>query len=104
MKSAEDKKLEALLAEIELPDGAYDKAVARYEDLGAWLNRDGSSVKSYNPHISPQGSFALGTAIYPLNRNEHYDLGSRPAEWCTSRESWSGWTRAQLTTADSRAG
>jgi len=30
--------------------------------------------------------------------------GSRPAEWCTSRESWSGWTRAQLTTADSRAG
>lgn len=74
MKSAEDKKLEALLAEIELPDGAYDKAVARYEDLGAWLNRDGSTVKAYNPHISPQGSFALGTAIYPLNRNEHYDL------------------------------
>jgi len=30
--------------------------------------------------------------------------GARPAEWCTSRESWSGWTRAQLTTADSRAG
>ena len=29
---------------------------------------------------------------------------SRPTEWCTSRESWSGWTRAQLTTAGSRAG
>lgn len=74
MKSAEDKKLEALVAEIELPDGAYDKAVTRYEDLGDWLNREGSSVKPYNPHISPQGSFALGTAIYPLNRNDDYDL------------------------------
>ena len=29
---------------------------------------------------------------------------SRSAEWCTSREPWSGWTRAQLNTADSRAG
>ena len=74
MNSAEDKKLEALVAEIELPDGAYDKAVDRYEDLGRWLNRDGSSVKQHNPHISPQGSFALGTAIYPLNPKEDYDL------------------------------
>jgi hypothetical protein len=29
--------------------------------------------------------------------------GSCPASWCTSRESWFGWTRAQLTTADNRA-
>jgi hypothetical protein len=31
-------------------------------------------------------------------------VGSCPAAWCTSREFWFGWTRAQLTTADSRAG
>ena len=30
--------------------------------------------------------------------------GSCPTAWCMSRESWSGWTRAQLTTADNRAG
>jgi hypothetical protein len=28
---------------------------------------------------------------------------SCPAAWCTSRESWFGWTRAQVTTADNRA-
>jgi membrane protease YdiL (CAAX protease family) len=28
---------------------------------------------------------------------------SRPRKWCTSREFWFGWTRAQLTTADNRA-
>ncbi|HZF30054.1 MAG TPA: hypothetical protein VE907_13105 [Gammaproteobacteria bacterium] len=27
---------------------------------------------------------------------------SCPTAWCTSRESWFGWTRAQLTTADNR--
>jgi DNA-binding winged helix-turn-helix (wHTH) protein/Tol biopolymer transport system component len=33
-----------------------------------------------------------------------YDVaGSCPTVWCTSRESWFGWTRAQLTTADNRA-
>jgi hypothetical protein len=30
-------------------------------------------------------------------------LGSRPRTWCTSCESWFGWTLAQLTTADNRA-
>lgn len=30
--------------------------------------------------------------------------GSCPAEWCTSRDFWFGWTRTQLTTTDSRAG
>jgi hypothetical protein len=30
-------------------------------------------------------------------------LGSCPGAWCMSRESWLDWTRAQLTTAESRA-
>jgi hypothetical protein len=34
----------------------------------------------------------------------HETTGSCPAEWCTSRDFQFGWTRAQLTTADSRAG
>jgi hypothetical protein len=48
---------------------------------------------------------ALLTRAQPVSLDCRKPLfGSRPAEWCTSRESWSGWTRAQLTTADSRAG
>ena len=59
---------------LELPDSAYDKARKRYEDLGEWFDRNESTVSSNNPHIFPQGSFRLGTAIRPLDENEEYDL------------------------------
>lgn len=59
---------------LELPDSAYDKARKRYEDLGEWLDRDESAVSGNNPHIFPQGSFRLGTAIRPLDESEEYDL------------------------------
>jgi len=59
---------------LELPDSAYDKARKRYEDLGEWFDREESVVSGNNPHIFPQGSFRLGTAIRPLNEREEYDL------------------------------
>lgn len=60
---------------IELPESAYQKAKDRYEDIGEWLGRDESLCKDNDPHISPQGSFRLGTAIRPLiKENEAYDL------------------------------
>jgi hypothetical protein len=59
---------------LELPISAYDKARKRYEDLGEWFDRDESTVAGNNPHIFPQGSFRLGTAIRPLDESEEYDL------------------------------
>jgi len=59
---------------LELPDSAYDKARKRYEDLGEWFDRDESAVSGNNPHIFPQGSFRIGTAIRPLDESEKYDL------------------------------
>jgi len=59
---------------LELPDSAYDKARKRYEDLGEWFDREESVVSGNNPHIFPQGSFRLGTAIRPLDKSEEYDL------------------------------
>ncbi len=59
---------------LELPDSAYDKARKRYEDLGEWFDRDESAVSENEPHIFPQGSFRLGTAIRPLDESEEYDL------------------------------
>ena len=59
---------------LELPDSAYDKARKRYEDLGDWFDREESAVKDNNPHVFPQGSFRLGTAIRPLEETEEYDL------------------------------
>ncbi len=59
---------------LELPDSAYEKARERYEDLGEWFDREESTLSGNNPHIFPQGSFRLGTAIRPLDESEEYDL------------------------------
>jgi hypothetical protein len=66
--------LENVLELIELPPSAYKKAKKRYDDLGEWFGRDESIVKNNNPHVFPQGSFRLGTAIRPLDEKEEYDL------------------------------
>lgn len=76
MVTREQKKiiLENVLELIELPPSAYEKAKKRYDDLGEWFGRDESIVKNNNPHVFPQGSFRLGTAIRPLDEKEEYDL------------------------------
>lgn len=76
MTTREQKRLllENMTTQLELPDSAYEKAKSRYEDIGAWFGRDESLCKGHDPHIFPQGSFRLGTAIHPLDENEAYDL------------------------------
>ncbi len=76
MKNDDRKKfiIEKSIGELDLPDGAYEKAVKRYDDLGDWLSRDESSLKDYEPHIFAQGSFRLGTATKPLTGEDEYDL------------------------------
>ncbi|MBW2570693.1 MAG: nucleotidyltransferase [Deltaproteobacteria bacterium] len=76
MITEEQKKviIDNMIKLLELPDSAYDKARKRYEDLGDWLDREESAVKDNNPHVFPQGSFRLGTAIRPLDETEAYDL------------------------------
>ncbi len=66
--------LEHMTELLELPESAYQKAKKRYDDMGEWLGRDKSLCKDYDPHIFPQGSFRLGTAIRPLDDKEEYDL------------------------------
>ena len=65
--------LEKILEAIELPESAYEKAEGRYKDIGEWLHRDESSCAQFEPKISPQGSFRLGTANRP-SKQEEYDL------------------------------
>lgn len=66
--------LSEMLSRIELPEYAYEKAVNRYADLGAWLGREESTVETYDPRVFSQGSFRLGTAIRPISDDEQYDL------------------------------
>ena len=64
--------LNEMLEKLELPESAYIKAKERYDSLGLWFDK--SECKKYNPHIFPQGSFRLGTAIRPLDDKAEYDL------------------------------
>jgi len=66
--------LESIVESLELPDSAYKKAKSRYENISEWFSRDGAPYKDNKPHIFSQGSFRLGTAIYPIDENEPYDL------------------------------
>lgn len=66
--------IEELLAGIEVPSSAYEKAEARYKDLGGWFEREESLCSNCSPHIYPQGSFRLGTVIRPVGDKGDYDL------------------------------
>jgi hypothetical protein len=62
--------IEAITASVDIPETAYDKAEARYKDLGEWFGRPEAACYGFDPHIYPQGSFRLGTVV----RGEEYDL------------------------------
>ena len=66
--------MERLAAELEVAPSHYEEATNRYESVGAWLGRDESSLKDYDPVVYVQGSFRLGTPIRPASENDHYDI------------------------------
>lgn len=66
--------LDKMLTEVELPESAYEKAIKRYEDIGEWFSREESSLQKFDPHVFPQGSFRMGTAIKPVGDGDTYDL------------------------------
>jgi len=65
--------LRDLSDEIDVPPSKYREAKAHYDAVGAWLGEDDSELAPYEPSISPQGSFALGTAVRPLG-DDDYDV------------------------------
>ena len=64
---------EDLAQEIAVPPSLYAEAKKRYNAVGAWLEADDSELAPYSPIISPQGSFAFGTAVRPVGSDE-YDV------------------------------
>ena len=62
-----------LADELDVPPSKYEDAKERYEAVGEWLGDDASALAPYSPVISPQGSFALGTAVRPLG-DDDYDV------------------------------
>jgi hypothetical protein len=66
--------IEEILVALDIPDSAYEKAEARYKDLGEWFDRDESICSPFGPHIYPQGSFRLGTVVRPVTGPLEFDL------------------------------
>jgi hypothetical protein len=66
--------IEEILLSLDIPESAYEKAEARYKDLGEWFDREESFCSPFSPHIYPQGSFRLGTVVRPVTGPLEYDL------------------------------
>lgn len=74
MSTVKNDIIEAIGQTIDIPDKAYETAEKRYEDLASWFARRESHCGGFEPHISPQGSFRLGTVVRPLDETDEYDL------------------------------
>jgi hypothetical protein len=75
MNDSRKSRIVKIIAEsIDIPDSAYDRADARYRDLGEWFGRKEARCHTFDPHIYVQGSFRLGTVIRPVDENGKYDL------------------------------
>ena len=74
VRTIPDIQLERVLSELlDISELHHDLAVARYQDLGGWLDRD-TRVVSFRPQIYPQGSFFLGTVTKSISDEDDYDL------------------------------
>ncbi|MDD4202436.1 MAG: nucleotidyltransferase [Candidatus Omnitrophica bacterium] len=66
--------MKEIIGGIDVPDSGYQTAKKRYDDLQEWLcDKSKSKSAEFEPHIYPQGSFRLGTAIKPFKKDD-YDL------------------------------
>ncbi len=68
-----DQLLSTSIAEFDIPDDVYERAVARYEHVGAWLS-DYWAESPSDGVVYPQGSFRLGTVVQPINPRDEYDI------------------------------
>ena len=59
---------------LELPENRYESAERSYKAVGSWLQRPESRFFGIHIQVYSQGSFRLGTAIRPVDDEEHYDL------------------------------
>lgn len=66
--------IQEILLSLDIPESAYEKAEARYKDLGEWFDREESDCSPFGPHIYAQGSFRLGTVVRPITGPLEYDL------------------------------
>lgn len=68
------KILASRASDLDISETHYLEAKKRYEAVGDWFSRKGSSLAQYKPEIYPQGSFRLGTVVKPISNKDEYDI------------------------------
>lgn len=66
-----NKLYEKIAAFVDISEELFDTAESEYIKLGEWIDAE---TPNYDISIYPQGSFALGTVVKPINDNDDYDL------------------------------
>ncbi|MFP5040300.1 SMODS domain-containing nucleotidyltransferase [Parasediminibacterium sp. JCM 36343] len=84
--------LEELGKTLDISATEHEAVERSYVAVGSWLSRVDSELAPYEPVISPQGSFRLGTMIKPINENDDLDI-DLVCELQGKKESW---TQADL--------
>lgn len=62
---------EKIAEAVNITEEMFDYADSEYRKMGKWIEEH---AKDYGIVIYPQGSFALGTAIKPVGREDEYDV------------------------------
>ncbi|MCP1298736.1 nucleotidyltransferase [Chryseobacterium sp. S0630] len=73
-KNELEEILDTLGENLSITESQHDAAVRSYKAVGAWLTGDDSELAEYNPVISPQGSFIIGTTIQTVDPDGDLDL------------------------------
>lgn len=68
-----DQLLGTAIAEFDIPDDFYLRAVQRYEDVGAWFDHYWSASPT-DGLVYPQGSIRLGTVVQPIDPKSQIDI------------------------------
>jgi len=62
--------LQIIAETLDLSPSQHKEATDKYRAVGEWLSAEGSTLRQYKPSVYPQGSFAFGTPVKPLGRDE----------------------------------
>ena len=59
---------------LDISPELHQEAVAKYEEICAWLHDPPSGLADFEPDLYAQGSFRLGTVIRPVQHEDEYDI------------------------------
>lgn len=73
-KTELEEILDVLGENLSITETQHDAAVKSYQAVGNWLTNPDSELANYNPVVSPQGSFIIGTTIQTIDPDGDIDL------------------------------